>query len=146
MKIFKMCLCLSAIGLFIFACAGNQTTTSNSTNRAAANTNSPSNSAVNTATPTAAPDELASAKKIFLDKCVRCHKEDGTGGETNIDGRKIKAPNFTSDKLKKEPDAEFIEAIEKGFPDDGMPGFKGKISDDEIKNLVKLIRKEFQKQ
>ena len=147
MKFFKLCLCLSAVGLFIFACAGNQTTnSSNTTNRAAANTSSPANASTDTATPTAAPDELASAKKIFLDKCVRCHKEDGTGGETDIDGRKIKAPNFTSDKLKKEPDAEFIEAIEKGFPEDGMPAFKGKISDDEIKNLVKLIRKEFQKQ
>src|SRR5215213_3952977 len=141
MKIIKLCLCLSAIGLFIFACSENKTANSNTTNIVVTNTNTATNAA-----PTAAPDELASAKKIYLDKCVRCHKEDGTGGKTEIDGVKINAPNLTSDKLKKEPDSEFIEAIEKGFPDDGMPAFKGKISDAEIKNLVKLIRKEFQKQ
>jgi mono/diheme cytochrome c family protein len=146
MKIFKLSLCLAALGLFIFACAGNQPAGTNANTRTAADTNAPANAPTNAATPTAATDELASAKKVYSDKCVRCHKEDGTGGETNIDGTKIKAPNFTSDKLKKEPDAEFIEAIEKGFPDDGMPAFKGKISDDEIKNLVKLIRRDFQKQ
>src|SRR5215204_2969525 len=139
MKILKLCLCLSAIALFIFACSENKSATSNTTNIVVANTKT-----ANTGQPTAAPDELASAKKIFLDKCIRCHKEDGTGGETNIDGTKIKAPNFTSDKLKKEPDSEFIETIEKGAKEDGMPAFKGKISDEEIKNLVKLIRKEFQ--
>ncbi len=147
MKILKLCLCLTVTGLFIFACSGNQTATPNSTNRAAANATSPANSAVNAAaSPTAAPDELAAAKKIFLDKCVRCHKEDGTGGETNIDGTKIKAPNFTTDRMKKEPDSEFIETIENGAKEDGMPAFKGKIGDDDIKNLVKLIRREFQKQ
>ena len=146
MKFLKACLCLSAIGLFIFACSGNQTANTNSTNRTTANANAPGNSAPVGTTPTAAPDELASAKKIYSDKCVRCHKEDGTGGQTDIDGKKIKAPNFAAEKLKKDPDSEFIEAIEKGFPEDGMPAFKGKISDDDIKNLVKLIRKEFQKQ
>src|SRR5215213_4405000 len=135
MKIVKLCLSLSAIGLFIFACSENKTATTNTTNVTVTN-----------AAPTAAPDELASAKKIYLDKCVRCHKEDGSGGKTDIDGTKINAPNFANDKLKKRPDSEFIEGIEKGFPDDGMPAFKGKISDAEIKNLVKLIRREFQKQ
>jgi mono/diheme cytochrome c family protein len=141
MKIVKLCLFLSAIALFIFACSDNKTATTNTSNIVVTNTNTAANTQ-----PTAAPDELASAKKTFLDKCVRCHKEDGTGGKTEIDGVKINAPNLTSDKFKKEPDSEFIKAIEKGFPDDGMPAFKGKISDEEIKNLVKLIRKEFQKQ
>src|SRR5689334_1679623 len=144
MKILKLSLCLSVIGLLIFACSGNQAANQNSTNRAAADTNSAANTAKTS--PTAAPDELASAKKIYLDKCVRCHKEDGSGGETNIEGTKIKAPNFTSDRLKKEPDSEYIETIENGAKEDGMPAFKGKISDDDIKNLVKLIRTEFQKQ
>ena len=144
MKIFKLCLVFLAIALFVLACSENKTANTNTTaatNKTAANANPTA-----TAQPTAAVDELATAKKIYSDRCVRCHKEDGTGGESVIDGQKIKAPNFTSDRLKKEPDSEFIETIENGAKEDGMPPFKGKISDDDIKNLVKLIRKEFQKQ
>ena len=59
--------------------------------------------------------------------------------------RTINAKNLTSEKMKKEPDAEYIEAIEKGFPDDGMPAFKGKLTDQEIKDVVAYIRKELQK-
>jgi len=143
MKILKLCLVLSAIGLFIFACSGNKPTNTSTANvnKPAANSNTPTNTQ-----PTAAVDELASAKKIFSEKCVRCHKEDGTGGETDIEGTKIKAPNFTSDRMKKETDQDFTETIENGERDEGMPSFKGKLTDEEIKNLVKLIRRDFQKQ
>jgi mono/diheme cytochrome c family protein len=144
MKILKLCFIFSAIALFIFACSGdkpaNNTTTAN-TNKPAANTNTPANTQ-----PTAATDELAAAKKIYSEKCVRCHKEDGTGGETNIEGTKIKAPNFTSDRMRKETDQDFTETIENGEKDEGMPSFKGKLTEEEIKSLVKLIRRDFQKQ
>ncbi|HEY0459775.1 MAG TPA: cytochrome c [Pyrinomonadaceae bacterium] len=146
MKILKLSLVFSALALFIFACSENKTANtntngSNKSNIVVTNADSPTN-----APPTAATDELASAKKIYSEKCVRCHKEDGSGGETDIEGTKIKAPNFTSDRMKKKPDSEFIETIEKGATEDGMPAFKGKISNDDIKNLVKLIRRDFQKQ
>lgn len=145
MKIIKLCLVLSAVGLFVFACSQNAANNSATT----ANTNKPAVNANNAATTTApqptTDDELASAKKIYSEKCVRCHKEDGTGGETVIEGTKIKAPNFTSDRMKKEDDAEYIETIENGAKEDGMPAFKGKLSDEDIKNLVKLIRRDFQK-
>jgi len=144
MKILKLCLVFGALALFIFSCSGNGTNGNsagnNSNNKPVANNNSTPN-----AQPTAA-DELAATKKIYQEKCVRCHKDDGTGGETEIDGTKIKAPNFNTDRLKKDPDSELIESIEKGVTDEGMPAFKGKISDDEIKKLVKLIRRDFQKQ
>jgi mono/diheme cytochrome c family protein len=144
MKIFKLCLVFSAIALFIFACSENKTANTNTT--AATNKTSANANPTATTQPTAAVDELATAKKIYSDRCVRCHKEDGTGGKTEIDGVKINAENLTSDKMKKEPDSELIETIENGAKEDGMPAFKGKISDEDIKNLVKLIRKEFQKQ
>lgn len=139
MNFLKLSLVFSAFLLFIIACNQTQTT----------NTNPAENTAVvqstNTATkPTSEPDELASARKIYSEMCVRCHKEDGTGGVTDIAGKKIKAPNLTSERQKAEPDSEYIEVIENGEKEDGMPAFKGKISDDDIKNLVRLIRKDFQ--
>ncbi len=140
MKFLKIALVLSANLLFIIACNQTQTINTNITGNTAAVTNSN----ISIATPAPAEDELASARKIYSEQCVKCHKEDGTGGVSIINGKRIKAQNFTSDRQKKEPDSEYIEVIENGEEEDGMPAFKGKISDDDIKNLVKLIRKDFQ--
>ena len=140
MKFLKIALVLSANLLFIIACNQTQTINTNITGNTAAVTNSN----ISIATPAPAEDELASARKIYSEQCVKCHKEDGTGGVSIINGKRIKAQNFTSDRQKKEPDSEYIEVIKNGEEEDGMPAFKGKISDDDIKNLVKLIRKDFQ--
>jgi mono/diheme cytochrome c family protein len=74
---------------------------------------------------------------------VKCHRENGEGGELDIEGTKIKVPSYQKESVKKGSDLEYVEQIEKGG--DGMPKFKGKISDQEIKDLVKLIRRDFQK-
>ncbi len=140
MKFLKIALVLSANLLFIIACNQTQTINTNITGNTAVVTNSN----ISIATPAPAEDELASARKIYSEQCVKCHKEDGTGGVSIINGKRIKAQNFTSDRQKKAPDSEYIEVIENGEKEDGMPAFKGKISDDDIKNLVKLIRKDFQ--
>ncbi len=150
MKLFKSVLVLTAVVMFIIACTGSQTnnTSSSGNTNIASDTNISDNATVMTnSSPDALPaaaDELASARKIYSERCTKCHKEDGTGGVTEIEGKKVKAPNFTSDKLKNEPDAEFVEVIEHGEKEDGMPAFKGKLSDEEIKSLVKFIRREFQ--
>lgn len=145
MTFLKLCFVTIAFSLFIFACSQNTRTNTNTANNAATVAISTDNSTTNAATP-AAIDELAAAQKIYSEKCVKCHKEDGTGGITEIDGEKIKAPNFTSERMKKEEDKEFIEVIKKGAKEDGMPAFEGKLTDEEIRSLVKLIRRDFQKQ
>ena len=142
MNLLKISLVLSAVFLFIIACNQTGTTNTNPANNTAAALNSNTNIAPQ---PTAAAtDELASTRKIYSEQCVRCHKEDGAGGVTDIDGKRIKAPNLTSERQKGKPDSDYIEIIENGAKEDGMPGFKGKISDDDIKNLVKYIRRDFQ--
>ena len=147
MKILKLGTALFAVAFFLFACTQDQATKSNIANNIAANAanSQAATPAANAAAVAAAtPDELAEARRIYSTTCVKCHKEDGKGGVTDIEGTKIKAPDFTSDRMKKEPDEEFIEVIQNGEKGDGMPAFKGKISDDEIKNLVRFIRREFQ--
>lgn len=146
MKIFKFGLILTLLTAFIFACSEN-TTTSNNTNAAIANGNAISNLVINSndsAGNQSGVDELASARKIYTETCIKCHKEDGKGGITDIEGRRIKAPDFTSERHKNDKDSEYVETIENGAKEDGMPAFKGKISDDDIKNLVKYIRRNFQ--
>lgn len=135
MKILKISLILTTFAVFVFACAADKA------NDAAAN-----NTAIVVNNNSAAPtDELAAAQKTFSEKCVGCHKADGTGGVKAIDGREIKVPNFTSERMKKDKDEDWIDAIENGVKDEGMPAFKGKLSDAEIKNLVRYIHRDIQK-
>lgn len=144
MKFLKSVLFLMSIGLFVFACSQNAANNNITDNNNTAVVNSAVNSnAVNTSEPA---DELAGAKKIYSEKCIKCHKEDGSGGVTIIEGTKIKAPNFHSDRMINDKDADWIETINNGAKEDGMPAFKGKISDQEITNLVKYIHRDLQKE
>ncbi len=140
MRLIKLLFVATAAIIFAIACGGG------ATNQTTSNSNTAKNTAQSNSTPVAAatPDELAAAKKIYSEKCVKCHKENGTGGVTEIDGEKIKAPDFTAAKLKDASDNSFVDTITNGAKEDGMPAFKGKLTDDEIKSMVKLIRKEFQ--
>jgi mono/diheme cytochrome c family protein len=139
MKFVQITLVLSCLALFIFACnqTANTNNTANSANKAA-NINTTAN------IPKTPVDELAAARAIYTEKCVKCHKENGSGGIGEADGKKFKAANFKSEGLKKESDEDLIAEIELGVVDEGMPAFKGTLTDEQIKSLVKFIRKEFQ--
>jgi mono/diheme cytochrome c family protein len=47
--------------------------------------------------------------------------------------------------LKKMDDAKYFRVIKEGIIDEGMPAYKDKLSDDEIRDVVKFIRRDFQK-
>ena len=140
MKFVKFTFVVIAIALFAFACTQAKKPSVNSTE----NVNKTVESSPEVK-PTEKLDELALGGKIYAEYCVKCHKEDGTGGKVEIDGETIKAENFTSKHAMKESDEEFIEHIKDGIEDEGMPSFKDKLSDDEIKTVVNYIRKEIQK-
>ena len=141
MKFIKFAFLLTAISLFIFAC-----TQSNNSPATVNNANKPINAPTPPAQPTAtAPaDEMASARKIYTDMCSRCHKDDGSGGKTEIEGETINAENLRSDKMKKMADEKYVDYIKNGIPDEGMPAFKDKLTDEQIKDVIKFIRTEFQ--
>ena len=144
MKFLKLALIFAAFALFIIACTQNKIANMNVAENTAVNVNSTAN--IPQATTDTPGDQLASARKIYSEKCIKCHKEDGAGGVTTFDdGSKVKAPNFASDRKRKDKDEDWIETINNGAKEDGMPAYKGKIGDEDIKNLVKYIRREFQK-
>ena len=131
MKWITLALC-AAIAMILVAC-GDATRT----------TNSPAPSAAQTPAPaTSTPDELAAARTNFQKTCVACHGETGEGGLVTVEGKKLKVPSFKSAHAAKEPDSEFIKQIHEGG--DGMPAFKDKLSEQEIADLVRFVRKEFQ--
>ena len=122
--------------IFIAACTQTNQEKTNSKNLDKNNT---------TATPTATPDELASGRKIYKEQCANCHKDDGTGGKVEIENKTLNAEDFTTDKMVKHPDKEYIEHITDGIEDEGMPSFKDILSAEEMKEVVNFIRKEIQK-
>jgi mono/diheme cytochrome c family protein len=142
MNFYKLSIILTAVMLFAFACGNNpnqpaNTTAKNTTNAA------PSNATNATNTQTTAPtDELAAAKKKYADTCVKCHKEDGIGGQVEGDDGKFNVPSFKGEKAMKHDETKMFDIIANG--DDEMPAFKTKLKPEEIKDLVKFIRKEYQ--
>jgi mono/diheme cytochrome c family protein len=157
MNFLKIGLLLSALTFFIVACAqtnpGNKAATANSANNKAVVVNttpaaanqSPENSAKpNESLTSGQSTEVVSASETFKTICAKCHKETGEGGEMTVNGKKLKVPNFKSERMKNDDDADFIDAITNGIPEDGMPAFKDKLNEEQIKNLVQYIRKDIQ--
>lgn len=140
MNFLKIGLTLSAFGVFAFACTQNAPT-----NNTAA-VNKPAENTAPTVQPSAAApaDEFASVRDIYKQNCVGCHKEDGSGGEKTLDnGDKIKVPSYKSPGAMKATDDKLYDYIANGEEGE-MPAFKGKLTEEQMRTLVKFIRKEFQ--
>ena len=112
------------------------------TNTTSANKSTPAPTATVASTPV---DELAGGRELYKQNCAICHKEDGTGGKTTIEGRTIKPDNLTSDEIKKFTDEKIAGYITNGVVDDGMPAFKDKLSEAQIREIVTYVRRGLQK-
>ena len=90
--------------------------------------------------PAATIDELASGKKVFETNCILCHRSDGNGGRVSIEGKNLNVEDLTSAKIKGFSDEKIIGYIMNGVEDEGMPAFKGKLTEGEMRDVVKHIR------
>ena len=84
------------------------------------------------ALPAAAADDAAA---LYKSKCQICHGADGKGAPA---GQKMGAKDFQSPEVAKQTDAELIKVTKEGKGK--MPKYDGKLTDDQIKQLVKYIR------
>jgi len=72
---------------------------------------------------------------IFREKCSMCHGIDGKGYAA------LKTPNFTDPKWQAaHPDKELLNAIENGVPETAMVSFKGKLSKEQMEDVLHYIR------
>jgi len=94
------------------------------------------------ASPTTPPDEFAAARTIFKERCAKCHGASADGGPVTIEGKTLKVPSLKAGHALKHSDEDFVDQITDGG--DGMPAFKDKLQPNEINELVRFIRKEFQ--
>jgi mono/diheme cytochrome c family protein len=84
----------------------------------------------------AAPMVMADGAAVYKAKCASCHGADGAG-QTGM-GKAMKLRDLGSGDVQKQTDAELTSITTDGKAK--MPAYKGKISDDEIKQVVAFIR------
>ncbi len=76
------------------------------------------------------------AAGLYKAKCAACHGADGSGN-TAV-GKSMKIRDFHSPDVQKQTDAQLTEMISAGKG--AMPSYKGKLTDEQIKQLVGYIR------
>ena len=133
MNLLNISIFLLAGVIFIAAC-NNPNQVTNTVNNTTASA-SPASSQ-----PTTPVDELAAATELYAKNCMICHRDSGKGGKVTIEGKSLKPEDLTSEKMKAKSDDKLLGQIGDGAPDDGMPAFKGKLTDDEIKSIILHIR------
>ena len=114
--------------LLTVGCKQGSTTTSNTS------TNSPAAST---------PDQFANARGLYTKNCQTCHGATGEGGPVTLqDGTKLKVPSLREGHAVRHPDSDFLKQITKGG--DGMPAFESKLTPDQVNDVIRFIRHEYQ--
>ena len=129
-------LALTCIAMFLVASACTETATPTNTNTARAGA-SPAAPAA-----TATPDPFAAAKANYTKNCEPCHGPNAEGGPVKVDNKTIKVPSLKADHAIKHTDEQITKMITNG--EEAMPAFKDKMSQQEIADMVKFVRKQFQ--
>ncbi len=84
------------------------------------------------AVPAVAQDDVAA---LYKSKCQVCHGADGKGTPA---GQKMGVKDFHDPEVAKQSDADLIKTTKEGKGK--MPKYDGKLTDDQIKSLIKYIR------
>ena len=110
-------------------------------------TATPTNSPTATTSP-AAPaastpaDPLAAARTNYAKHCEACHGPEGVGGLVKVEDKQIKVASLKAPGVVRHTDEQLAKAITNG--EEEMPAFKDKMTQAEIQDLVRFVRKEFQ--
>jgi mono/diheme cytochrome c family protein len=82
------------------------------------------------------PATAQTAAELYKSKCAVCHAADGSGNTAM--GKKTAARDFRAPEVQKQSDSELIAITTKGK--NKMPGYQGKLTEAQIKDLVGYIR------
>lgn len=134
MKLISLVLTCIAITLIATACTETATPTNTSTPTAAG---SPAPAA-----PTAPTDPLAAARANYAKNCEACHGPTGEGGLVKVENKQIKVASLKAEHAIKHTDDQLAKVITGG--EEEMPAFKDKLRPEEIREMVRFIRANFQ--
>jgi mono/diheme cytochrome c family protein len=105
-------------------------------------TNAPANTNVKSGA-SSTPDQFADARALYAKDCQTCHGATGEGGPVKLeDGTRLKVPTLREGHALRHSDADFLKQITKGG--DGMPAFDKKLTPDQMNELIRFIRHEYQ--
>ena len=130
----RIALALTCIAVALVATACTETVTPTNSPAATASPAAPA--------PTTPPDPLAAARTNYAKHCEACHGPEGVGGLVKVENKQIKVASLKSDHAIKHTDDQLAKTITNG--EEAMPAFKDKLSQSEIADLVKFVRKNFQ--
>jgi mono/diheme cytochrome c family protein len=77
-----------------------------------------------------------SAEDLYKAKCALCHAADGSGNTPA--GKKMEVKSFSAPEVAKNTDAAWIDITKAGKGK--MPGYTGKLTDDQIRDVIKFVR------
>ena len=88
----------------------------------------------------ATPESIAAGQQLYLRHCASCHGRTGEGGPGN--DLIPAAPSLVDDQWDHgSTDEKIFENVKNGIgPDFNMVPFKDKLTDDDIRNVVRYIR------
>jgi mono/diheme cytochrome c family protein len=134
MKLILLVLTCAVVALIAVACTETATPTNTPTVTRTASPAAPS--------PAASVDELARARTNFATHCEGCHGPNGEGGLAKVENKQIKVPSLKAAHALKHTDDELTKIVTNG--EEAMPPFKDKLQPEEITELVRFVRKNFQ--
>ena len=83
--------------------------------------------------------DVASGKKVYVEKCLRCHGAGGKGDGPKAAALSKKAFDYTDKtKMAEVADAELKQALLDGNPP--MPAYRGSLSDKDVDEVIAYIR------
>ena len=129
MKAASICLLILAIALMIGCDKGSETS------------RTPPAEASPNITPTNNPTPSV-VQVNFAKHCASCHGGTGEAGIVKVNNKTLRVPSLRKGHALDHTDEQLANQIAEG--DDEMPAFKDKLTADEITELVRYIRTEFQ--
>jgi mono/diheme cytochrome c family protein len=83
---------------------------------------------------------VAAGRALFQTNCVVCHGADARGDGPMAQTLNPRPADLTASHVDIHTDGDLYGWIKNGYPGSAMPGFGGKLSDDQIWQLVNYIR------